>query len=99
VDTRLDKNEAELGVLILAVGVKVLADGDGLLDEVVEVLRETGSKTRSLEDAEDLGTSDGLDLSNTLGITENDTDLRSGHTLTSELDDVLLDSSSLYQRE
>ena len=31
VDTRLDENEAELGVLVLAVAFKVLADGDGLL--------------------------------------------------------------------
>ena len=30
VDTRLDENEAELGVLVLAVALKVLADGDGL---------------------------------------------------------------------
>jgi hypothetical protein len=30
VDTRLDENEAELGVLVLAVALKVLADSDGL---------------------------------------------------------------------
>lgn len=30
VDTRLDKNEAELGVLVLAVALEVLADSDGL---------------------------------------------------------------------
>lgn len=30
VDTGLDENEAELGVLVLAVALKVLADGDGL---------------------------------------------------------------------
>jgi len=30
VDTRLDENEAELGVLVLAVALKVLADGDSL---------------------------------------------------------------------
>ena len=29
-DTGLDQNEAELGVLVLAVALKVLADGDGL---------------------------------------------------------------------
>jgi hypothetical protein len=31
VDTRLDQNEAELGVLVLAVALKVLADSDGLV--------------------------------------------------------------------
>lgn len=30
VDTRLDENEAELGVLVLAVALEVLADRDGL---------------------------------------------------------------------
>ena len=30
VDTRLDENETELGVLVLAVALEVLADGDGL---------------------------------------------------------------------
>lgn len=30
VDTGLDQNEAELGVLVLAVALEVLADGDGL---------------------------------------------------------------------
>jgi hypothetical protein len=45
VDTRLDENEAELRVLVLAVGLEVLADGDGLLDKVPEVLGDTGGKT------------------------------------------------------
>jgi hypothetical protein len=34
VDTRLDENEAELAVLVLAVALKVLADGDGLQQSV-----------------------------------------------------------------
>jgi hypothetical protein len=45
VDTGLDENEAELRVLVLAVDLKVLADGDGLLDEVPEVLRNRGCET------------------------------------------------------
>lgn len=31
-DTGLDENEAELGVLVLSVALKVLPDGDGLID-------------------------------------------------------------------
>ena len=34
VDTRLDQNEAELGVLVLAVALQVLADSDGLVATV-----------------------------------------------------------------
>jgi hypothetical protein len=45
VDTGLDENEAELRVLVLAVDLKVLADSDGLLDEVPEVLRNSGRET------------------------------------------------------
>jgi hypothetical protein len=33
VDTGLDQNEAELGVLVLAVALEVLADSDGLKSE------------------------------------------------------------------
>lgn len=64
VDTRLDENEAELGVwergegsaegaawgegrrtLVVTVALEVLADSDGLLDEVVEVLRDLGGES------------------------------------------------------
>ena len=38
VDTRFNKNQAEFGVLVLAVRLKVLADSDRLFDEVPEVL-------------------------------------------------------------
>lgn len=31
VDTRLDENEAELAILVLAVALEVLADGDSLI--------------------------------------------------------------------
>jgi hypothetical protein len=35
VDTGLDENEAELGVLVLAVALEVLADGNGLFKIVI----------------------------------------------------------------
>lgn len=38
VDTALNKNEAELGILILTVPVKMLAHGNGLLDKHVQAL-------------------------------------------------------------
>ena len=31
-DARLDQNETELGVLVLAIALEMLADGDGLRD-------------------------------------------------------------------
>ena len=44
-DTGLDQNETELGVLVLAVGLKVLADGDRLFNKVPEILGDLGRKT------------------------------------------------------
>ena len=40
VNAGLHKNEAELGVLVLAVALEVLAHGHGLLNQVVQVLRD-----------------------------------------------------------
>jgi len=45
VDAALDQNQAELGVLVLAELLQVLADGDGLLDQVVQVLRDGRGET------------------------------------------------------
>jgi hypothetical protein len=38
VDSGLNQNEAELSVLVLAVALEMLADGHGLLDELVQIL-------------------------------------------------------------
>jgi hypothetical protein len=43
VDTGLDENEAELGVLVLAVALKVLADSNGLV-KCVNIPRATKAK-------------------------------------------------------
>lgn len=45
VNAGLDENQAELGILVLARALKVLADGHGLLDEVVQILRDLRSQT------------------------------------------------------
>ena len=44
----------------------------------------------SLQNAQDLATSDAPDLSNAMGVTENDADLRRGQALLCELADVIL---------
>jgi hypothetical protein len=40
VDARLDQNQAELRVLVLAVRLEVLAHGDSLLNQMPEILRD-----------------------------------------------------------
>jgi len=93
VDTSLDENQTELGVLILAVLLKVLADGDSLLDEVVQILRDAGGKAVETKDAKNLRASDCLHLADTLAVTKDNTDLAGGETLTSKLADALRDLS------
>jgi len=65
VDARLDENQAVLAVSVLALLLKMLADIDGLLDEVVEILGELGGKAVGLEDADNLAAGDRADLGNT----------------------------------
>jgi len=38
-DTRFDKNEAELGIFVFPVVLEVVSDGDGLFHEARKVLR------------------------------------------------------------
>lgn len=45
VDAGLNQTETVLGIQILAVGFQVLADSDGLLDQVVQVLRDGGGES------------------------------------------------------
>lgn len=42
-DAGFDKNEAEFRVFVLTVALKMLADGDSLLDEHVKILRNLHS--------------------------------------------------------
>ena len=91
VDSAFDKNKVKLGVLVLSVLLKVLTHGDGLLDKMVKILWDLWGHTLSLEDSENLGTSDVLHLRDSEGVSESDTDLRWGETLLCELDDMLSD--------
>ena len=90
VDSGFDQNQSELGVLVLSVALQVLSDLDSLLDKHVKVLWDFRGKTVSLKDANNLLSSDGLDLSDTVGVTKNDTNLGGGQTLLGKLADVFL---------
>jgi len=70
VDTGLNENEAELGVTVLAVDAQVLADGDSLLDEHVEVLWDLGGEAGRLENTEDLVAGNNANLGDTVRVTE-----------------------------
>jgi len=79
--TRLDENQAEFRVGVFAVFLEVLANVDSFADEVMQILRESGSEAFDLQDAKNLGVGDGLHAGNTVGITEHHADLRRSHAL------------------
>merc|ERR1719318_1945018 len=90
VDPTLNQNEPELGIPVLPVPLKMLPDGDGLLDQVVAILGQLRSHALALQDAQDLVASNETNLGNTVGIPEDDTDLGGGQTLLGKLEDLVL---------
>ncbi len=84
-DAAFDKNEAELGVLILTVSVQMLSHGHGLLDQHVKVLGDVGREAVGLEDAQDLVAGNAADLRNALRVTKIHADLRRHQALLREL--------------
>lgn len=88
-DSRLDQNQSELRVLVLSVSLQVLSDRDSLLDQEVQVLWDLWSQTVRFQDSQDLVTGDNLSLGNTVGISQENTNLRRSQTLSGVLDDVL----------
>ena len=72
-DTRLDQNEPELGITILAVTLKMLADRNGLLDQEVQIFGQLRSESFLLEDTQHFVASDETDLGDAVRVTQNDT--------------------------
>merc|ERR1712078_736789 len=89
VDAGLNENETELGVLVLAVLLEVLAHGNSLLDEAVEVLWEGWGEAPSAENAHDLVTGNHLDLGDAVGVPEDDANLGRSVTLLGHVADLL----------
>jgi hypothetical protein len=50
VDSGFDQNQSKLGITILSVTLQVLADRDGLLDELVEIFRNLWGESIGLQD-------------------------------------------------
>ncbi len=98
-DTGLNENQVELGVLILAVGIKMLAHANGLLNEEIEILGEFSCEAGGLENTENFVSGNGIDLGNAVLITKDDTDLGRGHTLLCHLRDHILDLKMRKENE
>lgn len=89
VDSGLDQNQSELGVLVLSVSLQVLSDGHSLLDQEVQVLRNVRSQTVGFQDSQDLVTGDNLGLGDTVSVSQDNTNLRRSQTLSGVLDHLL----------
>jgi hypothetical protein len=92
VDSGLDQNQSELGVLVLSVSLQVLSDRDSLLNQEVQILWNLWSQTVGLQDTQDLVTGDNLSLGNTVSISQQNTNLGWGQTFSGVLDDLLNNS-------
>lgn len=88
-DSRLDQNQSELGVLVLSVSLQVLSDSNSFLDQEVQVLWDLWGQTVGLQDSQDFVTGDNLSLGNTMSISQQNTDLGWSQTLSGVLDDLL----------
>ena len=73
VDTRFNQNKTELGILVLTVAFKMLADGNSLLDQEIEIFGQLGSQSLLLQNTEHFVASNKSDLGNTMRISEDDT--------------------------
>ena len=71
VDTGFNENQTEFRITIFAMTFKVLADGNGLFDELVKIFRNFGTKTVSLKDTENFVSGDGANLGDTVRISIN----------------------------
>lgn len=96
VDSGLDKNESELGVLVLSIAVQMSSDINSTLDQVIEIFRDLRSQSRLLEDSQDLLSRNGLDLRVSLGVSKDDTNLRGSLAFLRQLSNLSLHSLSIF---
>lgn len=90
-DSRLDQNQTEFGVLVFTAPLQMPADGHRLLDQVVKVLGQVRDVTHGLHDTKDLAPRDEPHLSNTMGISKNHADLWGSEAFFAQFEDVVLD--------
>jgi hypothetical protein len=88
-DTALNENKSELTVLVFPIALQMLPDLHRLFDEHVQVFWNFRRQSIRLEDAHEFLARDGLDLGDTILITQNDPNLTGHETLLGEFADVL----------
>ena len=74
-DSRFDENEPELAILVLSILFQMLSHVDSFLDQVVEILGDSGGQTILLEDSHDLVSGNTLNLGDSVVVSQNNADL------------------------
>ena len=74
-DSRFDQNESEFTIDVSSEFLDMLSDIDGLFDKMVKILWDGGGVSSNLQDSENLGTSNTLNLWDTVLISKNNTNL------------------------
>lgn len=97
-DSALYKNQPEFGILIFPVPLKMLADSNSFLDQVIQILRDLRCKTMSFQNSENLASSNTFHLWNSVRVTKNDTNLRWGQTLLRKFADGLINLIQLSKQ-
>lgn len=72
-DSRLDENQAEFAVNVLAIAFQMLSDADGALDEKVEILGDVRFQADGFHDAKHLVAIDEAHLGDSVRVTKDDT--------------------------
>lgn len=88
-NTGFDQDKSKLSITVVSVAFQVLSHSNGLLDQLVQVFWDLGGKSVALEDTEDLVSGNVFDLSNSMVVSQDDTNLRRSQTLLGELADLL----------
>lgn len=88
-DSTFNENQTEFGILILPVAIEMFTNRDGFLDKHVKVFGKLWSQTFRLENTQNLASGDILDLSDSLGVTKMNANLRRNQTFFGEFADLI----------
>ena len=75
VNSGFDEDKSEFSVFIGSEFLDMLSDVNGLLDKMVKIFWDGWSSSVDLQNSKNLGSGDSLDLRNTEGVSQNNTDL------------------------
>ena len=93
-NTTLNQNQSKLGILILPIPLQMLPDQDSLLNQHIQILWDIRCQTIGFQNTNNFLSSNGFDLSDTIGITKDDTNLGRCETFLGKFANVFFDIRS-----